>query len=33
VFSQFNDNPEEFMICAANIINEQKAAAIIERIT
>ena len=33
VFNQFPDNPEEFIIRAANIINEQKATAIIERIT
>ncbi len=33
VFSQFADNPEEFIIRAANIINEQKATAIIEHIT
>ena len=33
VFDQFADNPEEFIIRAANIINEQKATAIIEHIT
>lgn len=33
IFNQFGDNPEEFMIRAANIINEQKATAIIEHIT
>jgi len=33
VFEQFGDNPEEFIIRAANIINEQKATAIIEHIT
>lgn len=33
VFNQFGDNPEEFIIRAANIINEQKATAIIEHIT
>ncbi|MDR2790897.1 MAG: DEAD/DEAH box helicase family protein [Campylobacteraceae bacterium] len=33
VFSQFGDNPEEFIIRAANLINEQKATAIIEHIT
>ena len=33
VFKQFGDNPEEFIIRAANIINEQKATAIIEHIT
>lgn len=33
VFSQFGDNPEEFIIRTANIINEQKATAIIEHIT
>jgi type III restriction enzyme len=32
VFNQFGDNPEEFIIRAANIINEQKATAIIEHI-
>ena len=30
VFNQFRDNPEEFIIRAANIINEQKATVIIE---
>ena len=33
VFDQFGDNPEEFILRAANIINEQKATAIIEHIT
>lgn len=33
VFDQFGGNPEEFIIRAANIINEQKATAIIEHIT
>ncbi|MDP3058619.1 MAG: restriction endonuclease subunit R, partial [bacterium] len=33
VFEQFMGNPEEFIIRAANIINEQKATAIIEHIT
>lgn len=33
VFDQFKDNPEEFIIMAAGLINEQKAAAIIEHIT
>jgi type III restriction enzyme len=33
VFNQFKDNPEEFIIRASNIINEQKATAIIEHIT
>jgi len=33
VFDQFGNNPEEFIIRAANIINEQKATAIIEHIT
>jgi len=33
VFNQFRDNPEEFIIRAANIINEQKATVIIEHIT
>ena len=33
VFDQFRDNPEEFIIRAANFINEQKATAIIEHIT
>jgi len=32
VFEQFGDNPEEFIIRAAKIINEQKATAIIEHI-
>ncbi|HOD02698.1 MAG TPA: restriction endonuclease subunit R, partial [Clostridiales bacterium] len=32
VFAKFGDNPEEFIIRAANIINEQKATAIIEHI-
>lgn len=33
VFSQFQDNPEEFIIRAAEIINEQKATVIIQHIT
>ena len=33
VFSQFANNPEEFIIKAAQIINEQKATAIIQHIT
>jgi len=33
VFAQFGDNPEEFIVRAAGIINEQKATAIIEHIT
>jgi len=33
VFEQFGDNPEEFILRAANIINEQKATSIIEHIT
>jgi type III restriction enzyme len=33
VFEQFGNNPEEFIIRAASIINEQKATAIIEHIT
>jgi type III restriction enzyme len=33
VFYQFGDNPEEFIIRASSIINEQKATAIIEHIT
>lgn len=33
VFNQFKDNPEEFIIKAASLINEQKATAIIEHIT
>ncbi len=33
VFDQFKDNPEEFIVKAASLINEQKAAAIIEHIT
>ena len=33
VFEQFADNPEEFIIRTASIINEQKATVIIERIT
>ena len=32
VLDQFGDNPEEFIIRAANLINEQKATAIIEHI-
>ena len=33
VFDQFKDNPEEFIIKAAALINDQKATAIIEHIT
>ena len=33
VFSQFQDNPEEFIIKAADIINDQKATVIIQHIT
>lgn len=33
VFDQFKDNPEEFIAKAAQLINDQKAAAIIEHIT
>lgn len=33
IFDQFGNNPEEFIMRAANIINEQKATAIIEHIT
>ena len=33
IFDQFGDNPEEFIMRAANLINEQKATAIIEHIT
>lgn len=33
VFDQFKDNPEEFIIKASNIINEQKATVIIQHIT
>ena len=33
VFNQFKDNPEEFILKAASLINEQKATAIIEHIT
>ena len=33
VFNQFKENPEEFIIKAATIINDQKATAIIEHIT
>ena len=32
-FNQFKDNPEEFIIKASNLINDQKATAIIEHIT
>ena len=32
-FSQFKDNPEEFIIKAGNLINDQKATAVIEHIT
>ncbi len=33
VFNQFKDNPEEFIVKAATLINEEKATAIIEHIT
>jgi type III restriction enzyme len=33
VFDQFRDNPEEFIIKAAALINDEKAAAVIEHIT
>ncbi|MCQ2513427.1 MAG: restriction endonuclease subunit R, partial [Lachnospiraceae bacterium] len=33
VFNQFKDNPEEFIIKASNLINEEKATAIIQHIT
>ena len=33
IFDQFAGNPEEYIIRASNIINEQKATAIIEHIT
>ena len=33
VFDQFRDNPEEFIIKAASLINDEKATAIIEHIT
>ncbi len=33
VFGQFKDNPEEFIIRAASLINDEKATAIIEHIT
>ena len=33
IFDQFGDNPEEYIIRASNIINEQKATVIIEHIT
>jgi len=33
VFDQFKDNPEDFIIKAADLINEQKATAIVEHIT
>ena len=33
VFAQFHDNPEEFIIKAASLINDEKATAIIEHIT
>lgn len=33
VFNQFKDNPEEFIIKAAALINDQKATAIVEHIT
>lgn len=33
VFNQFKDNPEEFIIKAASLINDEKATAVIEHIT
>ena len=33
IFSQFKDNPEEFIIKAASLINDEKATAIIQHIT
>ena len=33
IFTQFKDNPEEFILKAASLINDQKATAIIEHIT
>lgn len=33
VFNQFKDNPEEFIIIAASLINDEKATAIIQHIT
>jgi len=33
VFNQFKDNPEEFIIRAADLINDEKATAIIQHIT
>jgi type III restriction enzyme len=33
IFDLFRDNPEEYIVRASNIINEQKATAIIEHIT
>lgn len=33
VFNQFKDNPEEFILKAASLINDQKATAIVEHIT
>ncbi|MCM1176103.1 MAG: DEAD/DEAH box helicase family protein [Blautia sp.] len=33
VFGQFRDNPEEFIMKAASLINDQKAAAVMEHIT
>ena len=33
VFDQFKDNPEEFILKAAMLINDEKATAIIEHIT
>lgn len=32
-FNQFKDNPEEFIIKAGNLINEEKASAVVEHIT
>ena len=33
VFNKFKDNPEEFILKAASLINDQKATTIIEHIT
>lgn len=33
VFDQFKDNPEEFIIKAAGLINDEKATAVIQHIT
>ncbi len=32
-FSQFADTPEELILCSSNIINEQKATAIVQHVT